>query len=288
MSEELVKVESFQGIPVRIITHNGQEMIPLNDIADGITHDRSGLRKLFHRNEDIVGKWSGKVNLATPQGIQEHICLNRDGVTAMLMKVDYARVKDTIRKKKIIDFQEWAASTLSKIVNGSAKVIPTDPQLASSLGNRVSDQLQIADAMVRYANVDRGIAVSMALSKVQFDTGIDLAMWKNLVVKGKTQKRVGLLLATEIGAMLGMGDNAGHSVNKILNKLGYVQWVGHWALTQSGETYAEVFPRTGISPAGTSWSRYEIKWQPEIVDILRKHLFQEVPKPDQGLLTGYI
>ena len=116
---DIVKSESFQGIPVRVVQHNGQPMIPLNDIADGITHDRSGLRKLFHRNEEIVGKWSGKVNLATPQGTsQEQICLNHDGVTAMLMKVDFARVKDPVRRQRIIDFQEWAASTLSKIVKG--------------------------------------------------------------------------------------------------------------------------------------------------------------------------
>ncbi|MCK9432989.1 MAG: hypothetical protein M0R00_08530 [Candidatus Omnitrophica bacterium] len=48
---KVIKIESFQGIPVRIIQKNDQGMIPLNDVADGIGIDRSGLRQLLKRNE---------------------------------------------------------------------------------------------------------------------------------------------------------------------------------------------------------------------------------------------
>jgi len=266
------------------------KVIPVVDIADNIKYSRSAISNTIARNKDLFEGFTSSEPLSTKGGTQKFLCVNSIGLDRLLMLIrPIKNRKELFERSEIFKAKAFKQlAELKETPKTKEVIVPTDPQLASSLGNRVTDQLQIADAMARYANVDRGIAVSMALSKVQFDTGIDLAMWKNLVVKGKPSKRIGLLLATEIGVMLGFGDNAGNSVNKVLNKLGYLNWVGHWALTQRGETYAEVFPRTGISPAGTSWSRYEIKWQPEMVEILRKHLFQEVPKPDQGLLTGYI
>ena len=264
---DIVKVESFQGIPVRVVQHNGQPMIPLNDIADGITHDRSGLRKLFHRNEEIVGKWSGKVNLATPQGTsQEQICLNHDGVTAMLMKIDYARVKDPVRRKRIIDFQEWAASTLSKIVKGETIPMPRDKALEAM----VRSHLNIADAMVEFAHVDRGIMTTVALARVESETGADLSWLKGLVRKDRAQPP-GYLNATQIGAEFSMSNK---TVNQLLAQLGFQYWaISQWQPTNIGKGYGENLPFTVINPNGSSHSGYQWKWNPDVVRILREQIY---------------
>lgn len=264
---DIVTIESFQGIRVRVVQHNGQPMIPLNDIADGITHDRSGLRKLFHRNEEIVGKWSGKVNLATPQGTsQEQICLNHDGVTAMLMKVDYARVKDLVRRKRIIDFQEWAASTLSKIVKGETIPIPRDEAIEAM----VRSHLNIADAMVEFAHVDRGIMTTVALARVESETGADLSWLKGLVRKDRAQPP-GLLNAGQVGAEL--GGLTATTINRMLAQLGYQYWaVTQWQPTPIGRGYGENIPFTVSHSPASSHSGYQWKWSYSIVHVLRDHI----------------
>lgn len=264
---DIVTIESFQGIRVRVVQHNGQPMIPLNDIADGITHDRSGLRKLFHRNEEIVGKWSGKVNLATPQGTsQEQICLNHDGVIAMLMKVDYARVKDPVRRKRIIDFQEWAASTLSKIVKGETIPIPRDDAIEAM----VRSHLNIADAMVEFAHVDRGIMTTVALARVESETGADLSWLKGLVKKDRAQPP-GLLNAGQVGAEL--GGLTATTINKMLAQLGYQYWaVAQWQPTGIGRGYGENIPFTVTHGPNSSHSGYQWKWSYAIVEVLRNQI----------------
>lgn len=295
MTGEIIKQETFREIPIRIISSDGKQMIPLVDIAHGIDYEPGNLKKIYDRNSKLLEKYSQTCMITSGAQVAPvpHICLTRDGVNGILMRLDYHRIKNEDKKQKILNFLDWSIETLGKVMDGKIDEIqpfeqkPEQPSI--SLGNRVSDQLQIADAMAKYANVDRGIAVSMALSKVQFDTGTDLTMWKNLVVKGKPQKRVGVLLATEIGMMLGFGNNSGKSVNKILIGLGYLErFSGHPTLTEKGERHAEAFPVSGVTEDGKSWSRYDIRWQPEIVEILRKHLFMEMPKPEQGLLTGHI
>lgn len=295
MTKDLVKVENFMGIPVRIIkTDTDEIIIPLIDIAKGVEYDSAGITRLYERNSELLKDYARTVVMTSGDQVAptKHICVTKDGVIGILMKMDYIRIKSEDKRKRIVAFQKWTVDTIGKIMKGETVTVPKpiDPtQLASSLGNRVADQLQIGDAMARYANVDRGIACSMALSKVEFDTGTDLTMWKNLLVKGKPSKRIGILNATELGRLLGFGDTSGRTVNGILNKLGFINRLGdHWTLTQRGEPYAEAFPVTGIAASGKSYARYDIKWQPEMLEILRKHLFETLPKPEQGLITGYI
>jgi hypothetical protein len=263
---DIVKIESFNGVPVRVVTINDQPMIPLNDVADSITHDRSGLRKLFHRNEEIVGKWSGVAKLATAQGIQETICLNHDGVMAILMKVDFMRVKDPVRKQRIIDFQEWAATTLSKIMQGETIPIPRDDAIEAM----VRSHLNIADAMVEFAHVDRGIMTTVALARVESETGADLSWLKGLVRKDRAQPP-GLLNAGQVGAEL--GGLTATTINKMLAQLGYQYWaVTQWQPTGIGRGYGENIPFTVTHGPSSSHSGYQWKWSYAIVEVLRNQI----------------
>jgi len=265
MIGDIIKTETFYDVPVRIVQHDGRTMIPLNDIADGITHDRSGLRKLFHRNEEILGKWSGLAKLATPQGTQEQICLNHEGVTAILMKVDFARVKEKTRRQRIIDFQEWAATTLSQIMRG--EVVPVKREALEDL---VRQHLQIADYMTQFAHVDRGIAASVALARVESESGSDLSWCKALIRKDR-QQPPGYLTPTQIGYEL--GGLSARDINRMLQQLGYQYYLGdRWQPTEIGQNFGENLPFTVINRNGGSHSDYQLKWSPLIVQKLRDHL----------------
>lgn len=286
MTNEIVKVEQFMGIPVRIIkTESDEVIIPLIDIAKGVDYDSSGITRLYDRNSELLKDYAQTVVMTSGDQVAptKHICVTKDGVIGILMKMDYIRIKNEDKRKRIVAFQKWAVDTITKIMKGEPKTSN------GTIAFRVSEQLQIADAMSKYANVDRGIAISMALSKVEFDTGADLTMWKNTVQKEKVSKPIGYLTATEIGRELGMGNHAGASINRILYKLGYLErFSDHWILTQKGDMYAEALPVTGIATSGKSYARYQFKWQLGVVKILHDHLFKEYPSPNNGLLAGYI
>jgi hypothetical protein len=42
------------------------------------------------------------------------------------------------------------------------------------------------------------------------------------------------------------------------------------------------------SDTNKSYARYQIKWQPEMIKILHKHMFELVPDPKNGLLSGFL
>jgi len=296
MTTGIVINELFDGNEIRIFNKNGTPMMPLVDIAKTIGYDRSTIRRVIENNSTFFEDgFKGVVAMTTPGGVQELICLTRDGVIALFMALNINRVKDKKKQETILKFRKWAINTLSKAMSGNiTEIKPFDKNVIvrtdrTLIGSLVEDQLQIADAMSKYAHVDRGMAISMALSKVEFDTGADLSMWKNTVHKDKVSKPIGYLTVTEIGRELRLGNYAGASVNRILNKLGFLErFSDHWILTQKGDTYAEALPVTGISPSGKSYARYQFKWQLGIVKILHDHLFKEYPSTNNGLLSGYL
>jgi hypothetical protein len=241
-------------------------MIPLNDVADGIGIDRSGLRQLLKRNERVLSEYVGKVMIPSPSGEQETVCLSRDGITGILMKMDISRMKDPQKRDKVIIFQKWAIETLSKIVKGETIPIPRDDAVEAI----IRSHLDIADAMVQYAHVDRGIMTTVALAKVENETGVDLSWLKGLVRKDR-QQPPGYLNAGQVGEELG-GWSA-HSVNKVLAQLGYQYWIGgRWQPTQIGMNYGENVPFTVINRNGSSHSDYQLRWSPEMVRKIRDHI----------------
>ena len=249
MTGDVITQESFQGIPVRIITNKGRGMMPLNDIADGIGHDRSGLRKLFHRNEKILGEFGGKVNLTSPQGVQETWCLDRDGVIGILMKVDFVRIKDKAHQDRVISFQKWAIETLSKIISGETVTIP-----ARTHSEDVREALKVARIISEETGVSLPIAQSFALEKV------GAAEWQKLLPA--TMMPSGYLTPTDIGNRIG---KTARQVNLWLynNKLQEQDNNGDWRLTDPGKMHAEEFPFTRHGHSG-----YQIKWRDSVLQLM--------------------
>jgi hypothetical protein len=292
--ESSTQKEFFDGIPIRIVTYNGKSYIPIIDIATGIGYDRRNLSRLIESHEDMFEGNREYLPLKTPGGMQKTLCVNRDGIIAMFMGLKINMVQDERKKGLILSFRKWALDVLSKVMdNRIDQVTPfvsqQNPAVPKEVlvGNLFNDHLQIADSLAKFANVDRGIAVNAAIALVEYKTGVDLTAYKGLVQKERKCDDVGLLNATDIGRELG-GINAA-TINVILKKLGYLTWVHNaWALTERGKRYAEVFPVFGFTDSGKSYARYQIKWQPKIVEILHRHMFEEYPDPKDGIIQGFL
>jgi hypothetical protein len=93
MTDLIVRNEQFHEIPVRVIKTEGEEIIPLIDIARGIGYEVQGLVRIYQRNSEFIGNklyclsmTSGDQVAPTP-----HFCLNRDGIIKTLARLDYHR-----------------------------------------------------------------------------------------------------------------------------------------------------------------------------------------------------
>ncbi|MBN1166286.1 MAG: hypothetical protein JXA44_04055 [Methanospirillaceae archaeon] len=118
----LIFTETFCEIPVRFVQGDHGPMIPLIDIATGIDYSRQAMRQLYERNFDLLKDDAQDIVMLSWGQIAPipHICLNRDGVIGILMKLDYQRIKDPERRERIISFQKWAKHTLGKALFSSS------------------------------------------------------------------------------------------------------------------------------------------------------------------------
>lgn len=278
---EIIKVETFQDIPVRIVNHEGRDMIPVVDIATALKLDRSNLTKLLKRNEKLFDGHKGVVKFTTPGGVQELVCLTQFGTTGLLYKIDASRSKVPEIQDRILAFQKWATETLTKIIKGETVPIPVE-----AIDNIVRQHLSIADSLVQFAHVDRGIAISVALANAEFQTGHDLTVYKNLIRKDR-QQPPGLFTPTEIGQQISI-DNP-RVINQALVNMGMQKRInGEWVLTEVGRNYAEPIPFTKINPGGGSHSGYYLQWSATIIPKVREHLLGIDEIKGKGLLTGHI
>jgi hypothetical protein len=297
--QELIKTlatrdEYFNGIPIRVIIYQDKPYIPVIDIGKGIGYDRRNLSRLIDDQEDMFEGNKEYLPLKTRGGLQSTLCINRDGIISILMALRVNMVEDKSKRTMIKSFRKWAIDTLGKAMDHKndqitpfvAPSVPA-PTTESVLGQMFAEHLQIADALAKFANVDRGIAVSAAIALVEYKTGVDLTAYKGLIQRERKNDPVPLLNATDLGRELG-GINA-VTINATLKKLGYLEWIANsWSLTERGRRYAEVFPVVGFTDTNKSYARYQIKWQPEMVKILHKHMFEPLPDSKNGLLSGFL
>lgn len=270
MTGELITTENFHNIPVRIITRDIGRLIPLNDIADGINYDRSGLHKIVKRNKQF---WEFTCMVVTSMTGQrrEQLCLTRDGIIGLLMRLDIEKIKDPAKRERVIEFQRWAMKTLGQVMDGQAPA-DTSHEIAALL----EEHLRIAKALTEYAGVKQGIASAVAIATVEDRTGIDLSWCRNLLPAAREE--TGRYIPTEIGLKLGITPR---QVNLLLEGLRYqTRLSGEWRLSGAGRFYGEEYPFAKNGHTG-----YQIKWNQAIIDKLSDVLHQN-KRLQTGLLTG--
>jgi len=98
-------------------------MIPLNDIVDGIGYARSSLHKVVKRNPKQFKRYTCMCVTPTHLGYHDHetlVCLTRDGVIGLLMRLDVEKIPDPEKQNGLLAFQWWAMETLGQVMGGES------------------------------------------------------------------------------------------------------------------------------------------------------------------------
>lgn len=279
-------IPRFEGNEIRIIEKDGDVWIPVVDLAEAWKIGRDTVSKLIERNKRLfegftalvyvtyTSKDAGKENLNVSLR-----CVNEQGLYLLMGRINTERLKDPYAAETILMFQRWVPELLKAFRKGELKP-------SKEIEAMVRSHLNIADAMVQYAHVDRGIMTTVALARVESETGADLSWLKGLVRKDR-QQPPGYLNAGQVGEEL--GGLSATSINKILAQLGYQYWMGdRWQPTLVGMNYGENVPYTVINKNGSSHSGYQLRWSPLMVQRLRSHIegTAQIERATQTALSG--
>jgi hypothetical protein len=126
MDNQLIKTECFvfgtKKQQVRVFNTPKGVVIPLVDIAHALGHDRTGLTQIINSSKELFEGMKESVIDITPGGRQELVCLNRDGVTGLLMKLNYTRIKKEETKQKVLAYARRFKKENDFILARSCKV----------------------------------------------------------------------------------------------------------------------------------------------------------------------
>jgi prophage antirepressor-like protein len=271
---QLLKTELFHDIPVRIVDVDGIPMIPVADIVTALGYDRGNISRLMKRNADLFSPYKGVVNLTTPGGIQEMTCLDDTGVVALLLKMDYSRIKEKGFRKKVMEFQQWSFQTLKKVLKGE---VQTTLLLQNPI-DIINERLDLADIAVKRSGVPKEIAHAMAWAVVDTKeislsiSGYIKAQSQQLQLPGgipQDKKDYDMYFSiTKVAASLKLPIDKVRNVLESLNIIYFEN--GYWKLTAHGMQYGRVFMVTPGYPYRSNQKAY-IKYNPLAIDLLKKY-----------------
>ena len=185
--------------------------------------------------------------------------MNRDGFT--LLAMGFTGEKALKWKIKYIAAFNAMESELKKQHEQPKQKFVEYPELPST--RALLDVQQSAKIMSELFGVKEGVALAKAISNVEKLQGVELPDVKSLIPS--TTEETGYLNPTQIGEELGISNR---QVNQILSSEGYqYKHNGEWHLTNLGRKYGEKFPYENNGHSG-----YQIRWNEEIVDIIKECL----------------
>ncbi len=269
--------ESFQGIPLRLVTVDGKEMMPVADIAKSLNMDRGNLTRLLRHNERFFLDEKRVVKLTTPRGAQSLVCISKFGAIGLLYKVDASHSKIPQIEDRIIAFQRWATELIQKEMQIQTK-LPDNIDTIKPAGwsSVASEYLKFAKVLSEDMGIPLALAQAKALSMAQKETGIDFSGFSRLLPPvGINDGDVSeYMSATEIAVFVDPDRILrGKNVNKYLENHGYVyrdKDAGRYALTEKGLHFGKVFPYL----AGNTHVGYYIRWRKDVIydsGMLRKN-----------------
>lgn len=115
-------VTDFAGLArVRLIQNEKYEWaVPVVDIADAIGYDRQALHQIINR-EPVMFEGFVNVtltNLGPKGGRPNLVSVTEDGVNLLLMSLSPSRIKDEVKRQRVIAFKRWAAQTITRVRKG--------------------------------------------------------------------------------------------------------------------------------------------------------------------------
>jgi len=132
---------NFNGMPIRLYQTEKGYVIPINDIAKGLSMDDANIRIILNRNTELFKSYVSYVTLLTSKS-GKNICLTRDGVIGLLMKISYNRLSPD-KKKLVLEFQKWAIEKLGQLMsNGEIKI---SNQEQNNIKTNVANTIGVSD-----------------------------------------------------------------------------------------------------------------------------------------------
>lgn len=171
-----LSVALFHDVPVRIVKQGKDAMFPIADIAGALKYDRQSLHGILERNSELFDGYRRVSVTLTGSDPTKHTCLTRDGVIALLVKIDYQRIKDPTKRQRIIEFQRWAAETLGKVMDGTIGDPKTSPWMPA-----LKDHLSLSKALIDVGHVDPQSALAIAIAEASKETGCDFSPYLKLL-----------------------------------------------------------------------------------------------------------
>ena len=288
MTDKSISTETFYDIPVRVVHHEGTPMIPLVDIAMALNYDRGNMTRLLKRNAELFEPYKGLVQMTTPGGIQELVCLSEEGVVGLLMKMDYSRVKDKTFRTKVLDFQRWAVRVLKTAMKQD--IVDTYAGKSKSAIDLITESLDIADIAIGRCDVKEDVAYGIAwataaarVDKANKESAEQLTAYASyiraqvqgvpdvqLLPAGTDTERAEYESHYSLTQVADYLKKSPETVKKELERLGVTYFQnGSRRLTKMGEQYGKVFMVTPGFPFSTQQRPY-IKYNPDVLILLRK------------------
>jgi hypothetical protein len=272
--------ENFQGIPVRIVTVDGKDMIAVVDIARSLHIDRGNLSRSL--NDDLFRDQKRKVKIITKGGSQPVVCITSYGAVGLLYKVNAKESQTEEVREKIRQFQKWATELIEKKMQVQAKLpVHEAPAPSGAVTDTMHKYMEAARAAHEQMGVPLDLAWSKALVLAGRDLHMDLTGFARLLPPapdqslGRLPARIGAgpvdtqgyLSASEIAQHLNRrngGNLRAKNINTYLKQNGFVfrrEEDQRYCMTDKGSLYGKVFPFA----ARSGHVDYFLRWKPEVM-----------------------
>lgn len=116
--------EKFNNIDIDVIDTEKGKVIPVSNIYNALGLSRQAIYQLLDRNKELFYGMVFNINM----GDGDRICVNKEGIIGLLMKMQYERLKED-KRQLVLQFQKWCMKTLSALVsNGKVELKDQEQQ----------------------------------------------------------------------------------------------------------------------------------------------------------------
>lgn len=251
---------------VRAVEIKGEPWLVGKDVAATLGYKDTVNALKSHVDDDDKLGWQ----IATSGQRREMTVINESGLYALCLSSKLPSAKK---------FKHWVTAevlpTIRKTGSYSIPQVTPNPHYRTRMiATAVKDIGKTAEAMEKVFAVKHGMALAASMDMVGEAYGIDTTPMRRLV---PAEENPGTLNATQLAEKLGFRYKNGKpnpaECNKFLESHGFQEKQGKtWRLTKNGKGYAEEKPFSRNGHSG-----YNIAWQMNVVDILRRMMAAEQP-----------
>jgi len=262
LEPELMNIctEMFHEIPVRIIRTGKGAMFPIVDIAKGIDYSRGAIGDLVRRHKEDLDEYSSLLVIRTQAGSRDAICLNRDGIIALILLLDTKRIKDSAKRDRIREFRKWAIETLGKVMDG----IPVQQTAKMSLTDAMNKYMDAAIRFSQATGIPKNEVIEVSLRIIEAKTGEDLDLFRQMIVPKKQE--IIVVQPNQPKMLPHSGDPVRDFLNRCCLPQGevtrrdlyrvYIQWCGIHETPMGTKAFAIALRQKGIKERSSNNARY--------------------------------